>query len=208
MPAAPRVVKSAPIATTTWTGCYIGANIGYGRAKKDYFLASGANDGFHTADGLIAGGQIGCDYEFSNRWVVGVQGLFDWTDMAGGHIPPAAGPRREFTNIAWLGTLTGRLGYAMTPSALFYVKGGAAWVRDEHARAGGSGCVSCSTALTASGWTIGGGLEWMFKPNWSLFIEYNYMDLGSHQVTLGIPLVIDQRVQNVLVGINYRFGAR
>jgi outer membrane immunogenic protein len=28
------------------------------------------------------------------------------------------------------------------------------------------------------GWTAGGGLEWLFAPNWSLKVEYLYYDLG------------------------------
>jgi outer membrane immunogenic protein len=26
---------------------------------------------------------------------------------------------------------------------------------------------------------IGGGIEWMFMPNWSVFAEYNYMDFAT-----------------------------
>ena len=33
-----------------------------------------------------------------------------------------------------------------------------------------------------SGWTVGGGLEWMFAPGWSVFGEYNYMDFGRKDV--------------------------
>ncbi len=43
---------------------------------------------------------------------------------------------------------------------------------------GGSfGAVNFSN--TQVGWTAGGGLEWMFMPNWSAKVEYLYYDLGS-----------------------------
>jgi len=29
------------------------------------------------------------------------------------------------------------------------------------------------------GWTAGGGMEWMFHPNWSVKAEYLYYDLGA-----------------------------
>ena len=32
---------------------------------------------------------------------------------------------------------------------------------------------------TQRGWTAGGGLEWMFWPNWSAKVEYLYYDLGT-----------------------------
>ncbi len=34
---------------------------------------------------------------------------------------------------------------------------------------------------TQTGWTAGGGLEWMIAPNWSLKAEALYYDLGSAQ---------------------------
>jgi outer membrane immunogenic protein len=36
---------------------------------------------------------------------------------------------------------------------------------------------------TRVGWTAGGGLEWLFAPNWSAKAEYLYYDLGA--VTYG-----------------------
>src|SRR6185295_1534831 len=68
----PPVVKApvAPVVPMTWTGCYLGGNIGFGWTKKEYSRpANGANDGFHTADGFVGGGQVGCDYQFAGNWV-------------------------------------------------------------------------------------------------------------------------------------------
>jgi outer membrane immunogenic protein len=36
--------------------------------------------------------------------------------------------------------------------------------------------------VNRSGWTVGGGLEWMFAPGLSVFGEFNYMDFGSRNV--------------------------
>jgi outer membrane immunogenic protein len=41
---------------------------------------------------------------------------------------------------------------------------------------------------TRAGWTAGGGVEWMFAPNWSAKVEYLYYDLGSATYAL-TPLV-------------------
>jgi hypothetical protein len=30
-----------------------------------------------------------------------------------------------------------------------------------------------------TGWTVGGGAEWMFAPHWSVFAEYNFMGFGT-----------------------------
>ena len=31
---------------------------------------------------------------------------------------------------------------------------------------------------TLTGWTIGGGVEWLLNPNWSVKVEYLYYDFG------------------------------
>ncbi len=33
---------------------------------------------------------------------------------------------------------------------------------------------------TRTGWTAGGGVEWMFAPHWSAKLEYLYFDLDSN----------------------------
>jgi opacity protein-like surface antigen len=54
--------------------------------------------------------------------------------------------------------------------------------------------LSGSASNDRTGWTVGGGLEWMFAPNWSVFAEYNYMDFGRENInftaapgTFGLP---------------------
>src|SRR5262245_37187120 len=55
---APAVVMPAP----SWTGCYIGGNVGYawGRAEVESPVGTASA----TNSGATAGGQIGCDYQF------------------------------------------------------------------------------------------------------------------------------------------------
>src|SRR5437762_102091 len=60
-----------------WTGCYIGANTGGAWTKNSFFFPAGVEDeGHHRASGWTYGGQIGCDYQFNNNWVIGIQGMF------------------------------------------------------------------------------------------------------------------------------------
>ena len=86
---APPVV--APVPVFTWTGCYIGAHggFGWGRDHNDFGVAvasggtEGGEPGFfpqefgpfnHNTSGGVAGGQVGCNYQFAANWVVGVEG--------------------------------------------------------------------------------------------------------------------------------------
>src|SRR4029453_13043346 len=74
---------------------------------------------------------------------------------------------------------------------------------------------------TRTGWTAGGGVEWMFAPGWSAFLEGNYMDFGDQNHTVfgtavsGVCLApvgcsFDTHVKaaTVLVGVNWRWGGK
>jgi outer membrane immunogenic protein len=61
------------------------------------------------------------------------------------------------------------------------------------------------------GWTVGGGVEYIFIPKWSVFVEYNYVRLNDSVDFTGIngwgnfAYDINQDLHSVLLGINYRF---
>jgi outer membrane immunogenic protein len=81
---APRYAKAPaplPVMAYNWTGCYIGGNVGGGweRTQQTQIAKVGGaaiipnNDfGGSTGSTVIGGGQIGCDYQFANSWVVGI----------------------------------------------------------------------------------------------------------------------------------------
>jgi outer membrane immunogenic protein len=117
-------------------------------------------------------------------------------------------------SVDYLGTVRGRLGYLVTPTLLVYGTGGLAYggvslnggywssaptisPASELSKAwGGAG----SFSNTQTGWTAGGGLEWMFLPNWSAKVEYLYYDLGRASFNQSLSgAVID-------VALDPRFG--
>ena len=87
---------------------------------------------------------------------------------------------------SWFDTLTGRIGYSFTPAWLWYFQGGAAWAKNS-ADVTIDGFDVGSADRTRTGWTVGGGVEWMFAPHWSAFLEGNYMDFGSTNRNLVTP---------------------
>ena len=207
---APVMMAPAP----TWTGCYIGGNIG--GAFGDASLSGPGGTVSTDGSGFAGGGQIGCDYQFSGGWVVGIRNMFDGTSnkrsgtIAGG---PLAGDVVNFNN-QWFDTLTARLGYAFQPAWLLYLQGGGAWGHTSTNITAG-GAQIAQTSHTGSGWTIGGGVEWMFAPHWSAFLEGNYMDFGSRDGTAftavgttcapGCAFSAKATETSVLIGVNYRF---
>jgi outer membrane immunogenic protein len=208
------VYAPPPPPPMTWTGCYIGANVGgifgSGDVTFDGVQVSGDQSGF------AGGGQIGCDYQFAGGWVVGIRNMFDGASLSRNRsfFDPVFGVSGTAdTNVRWFDTLTGRIGYAMAPGWLLYGQGGVAWVKNRtDVNIGGFDFGSFDK--TRTGWTGGGGVEWMFTPGWSAFLEGNFMDFGSndHFVSGGACPVggcafnTHAKAATVLVGVNYRFG--
>ena len=208
----------APAPVATWTGCYIGGNIGgaFGRADASTVGGEVSGDG----SGFAGGGQVGCDYEFGGGFVIGARNMFDWSSnsksgtfpvTAFGGLPATV----DFKN-QWFDTLTARIGYAVQPNWLLYLQGGGAWAHTTTSVtvASGGALFGGQTSNTRTGWTIGGGVEWMFAPHWSAFLEGNYMDFGSKSGTvvtaagtcaLGCSFSAKATEATALVGVNYRF---
>jgi len=210
---APAYVPPAP-PPVTWTGCYIGANVGGIFTNGDVTFAgvevSRDNSGF------AGGGQIGCDYQFSGGWVIGFRNMFDGTSVNRSRqfFAPAFGATGTVNgNLNWFDTLTGRLGYSFTPGWLLYGQGGAAWVKTSTDVAI-AGLTFGGNSNTRTGWTAGGGVEWMFTRGWSAFLEGNYMDLGDNNhlafapgvCAVGCTFNTHATAATVLVGVNYRWG--
>jgi outer membrane immunogenic protein len=206
--AEPVMMAPAP----TWTGCYIGGNIGGAFGNASASAPGGEVSG--NGSGFAGGGQVGCDYQFGGVFVIGFRELLDYTsNKKSGTIGagPLAGTVVNFNN-QWFDTLTARLGYAVQPTWLLYFQGGAAWA---HTSTNFSGpLTSGQTSNSRTGWTIGGGVEWMFAPHWSAFLEGNYMDFGSNSGSVTVaggngpvvfPVTVKATESNVLVGVNYHF---
>jgi outer membrane immunogenic protein len=65
-----------PAPVYTWTGCYIGANVGLVGADTKVSW-DGVGEGGHSQYAMALGGHLGCDYQVDSNWVVGVRGLMD-----------------------------------------------------------------------------------------------------------------------------------
>jgi outer membrane immunogenic protein len=208
-----------PVPMATWNGCYVGGNVG-GAWQRDsaYDAQAAVATGSDTGNAVIGGAQVGCDYQFSGRWVLGIQDMLSWTGVHGAHGYPGFPAETLTYRTDRMDTLTARLGYTIAPQMLLYVKGGGAWANitdmDIIVPPGGYfGQVSS----TRSGWTIGGGVEYAFIRNWSAFAEYSYIDLGTKGMSLvyscgaGCPgpnpytYNVTQNISQFVVGLNFRF---
>jgi opacity protein-like surface antigen len=234
------VYKAPPapvVAAVNWTGFYVGGTAGATWGDIDQVPLDPTQVSVNSEyRGLLAGGQVGFNYQFGPV-VVGVEANFDWSNANGATSCPGGG-QFFFTCEASLDSLwmvTGRLGYAVDRS-LFYVKGGYA-AADVEAQdvfnpgteplltalapvpcaipvtgtlfgpAAVSGCPVDRGKATLSGWTIGAGYEFALTQNWSAKAEYMYYNLTG-DIALPAAGVQDVEVSGnlVRVGVNYKFS--
>jgi len=205
-PVAP--VASAPAAIYTWTGFYIGGQIGAGVSRSSWRdpLTGGSNS-FTSGAAFLGGGQVGANYQW-NVLVLGVEGDFNWTGMKGNgrdFLGNTVGTETQSTS-----AVGGRVGAAFN-RLLIYGKGGAAFARDRSTFTdlAGNGARS---AFTRTGWTAGVGLEYGITANWSAKIEYDYLSFGSQPLNFmtATPTTYASsaslNAQEIKAGINFRFG--
>jgi outer membrane immunogenic protein len=211
-PAAAPFYKAPPMMqVTTWTGCYVGGNGGGAWAQKT-FNDSGTDEGSHTASGAVAGGQVGCDYQFASNFVIGIRGMFDWADLTGSNVDPNFTSATWSTHVKSFSTVDGRLGFLASPTFMLYVKGGVAWVDEDFTFTNSLLPAASATASNVrAGADVGAGLDWMFAPNWDVFVEYDHMFFDNKDIFMPASVgsfteSIGQKVDKVEAGVNFRFG--
>jgi outer membrane immunogenic protein len=197
--------------TVNWAGFYAGVNGGGAWSQEDDQLAnSRAAFGGLSPNGGFGGGQIG--YNWQGVWhphlVLGIE-----ADIQGAGIDDKAtiGAVTWASNLDYFGTVRGRIGYAMD-STLVYFTGGFAYggVKNEVTAPG----ADFKSDGTATGYVLGGGVEYKFTPAWSAKVEYQYINLGKNDPTFGGLAFTssavggvdrDDAYHTVRLGLNYHF---
>lgn len=210
-----------------WTGFYVGLNAGYTFSNT---TSARLTDNFGTTvtvggvnnDGFIGGGQIGYNWQFGPSFLVGVEADIQGIAGSNGTVTAFVSPVTAVSvssRIDYLGTVRGRLGWLFTPTLLLYGTGGLAYggVNSTTFINSFAGLGTSVYSDTRVGWTAGGGVEWMFWPNWSAKVEYLYYDLGSVSHTAAVVPAVGaaaffadtrQRFDGHVVraGLNYHFN--
>jgi outer membrane immunogenic protein len=222
-------LKDSPVSSSAynWSGFYAGVNAGGGWSQLDSSFTTTNSSGTsgltinHTnADvGVVGGGQAGYNFQ-TGAFVVGLEGDFGYLGVSNtSNIITAFAPGNSLalgTKIepGFLADITARVGYASGP-ALFYVKGGWAYFDGSVGTSGitalGSSNLRDVSASGLSGWTLGGGIEYLISPSWSIKGEYQHFDFGSvdfHPVISDPTVVIGNTLtaDTVKVGLNYHIG--
>jgi outer membrane immunogenic protein len=184
--------------SVNWTGWYVGGQFGGSFASASWTGPLSQTSHSVQPAGILGGGQLGVNW-MRDSLLLGAEADFTWTGL------------ESSANVAtfssrWLSLVTGRVGYAFN-QYLLYAKGGAAF-----ASARATVKLADTGTTTQVGWTVGGGVEYAINPNWSVRLEYDFVDFQSRDMILhgplpqsALPVGVDFTIQKVVAGINYRF---
>ncbi|WP_238123261.1 MULTISPECIES: outer membrane protein [unclassified Xanthobacter] len=212
-----------PVPGRNWAGFYLGGHAGGAWGRDDWttangFLAQdsvgGAFPGGANPMGLLGGVQAGFNVQ-SGPWVAGLEASISAADLSG-YAKCAAGNTGTPTSyachnaISSLGSLSGRLGQSWG-DLLLYGKVGAAWVNSSGEVFPTDSVRHYTQSGTRWGWMLGSGIEYALSQNVSTFIEYNFYDFGTQDVTYSgwgrsATASFRQRLEAVRAGLNYRFA--
>ncbi len=192
MPAKAPVAYVAPV--YNWTGFYVGINGGW--ATGDAEMGAIGID----VDGGLVGATLGYNWQVGQA-VFGVEGDIAWSGIEGSS---ACGALTCTVDNNWLGTVRGRLGYAID-RFMPYVTGGLAFGDIEASATGLAGA-----SETQTGWTAGGGVEFALPANWTAKGEYLYVDLGDFTCSVAAcgaaaAGAVSFNAHVLRAGLNYRF---
>jgi opacity protein-like surface antigen len=194
---------AAPVSAWSWTGFYVGGNIGGGVATSRFDDLSnffGTNP-TPTSGFFTGGGQIGYNYQFGSG-LVGVEADVNGNSHFNGAIL-GSGNSEALTvrsNIDVSGTIRARAGLVVG-NTLVYATGGTAWA-DVEQQSGTSFCnfngtcvldlgsfpSGAPTGRTANfsgtkwGGVVGAGVEYALSPNWTVggeFLHTIYADSAA-----------------------------
>ncbi len=201
----------APVVTTyNWTGIYLGINGGWGWGQQDplNIITNRFDNASIGFSGGVFGGTLGAQIQ-SGHVVLGFESDIDWANLKGSsNLNPSVaggllGLVSATTNIDWVATVRGRVGYAFD-NILVYGTGGVAALGAKTSLSlvpGGAACgailTGCAGASRQIGAVIGGGVEYGITPNLSAKLEYLYISAVSLDVS---------HHGEVRAGVNYRFG--
>ena len=221
-----------PPAVYNWSGLYIGGYVGWAHNKNtttditgEEYLGATPTPGAQLSlsdSAIFGGGTIGYNFQIG-PWVLGPE--FEFGVLGNDKLVVVNNDDGLYVDYGYYGVLAGRIGYAFDRT-LLYAKGGFAFAKiksaggefdgfgleDDGGKWGFDGNEAGIGEKTRYGWALGAGVEhaFAFAPNWSVKLEYLYMDFGTKEYdtlqATGEPFSFKDHVHTVKLGLNYRFA--
>jgi outer membrane immunogenic protein len=211
----PPPVYLPPAPIFTWTGLYLGAQIGYVWGNDPIEVDSTVPSAFFNTEpsGVLGGFHLGYNLQIA-QYVAGIEGTVDGSSLSGTRSDvQATTPTTTIgTRTDVQGSIRARIGIALD-RVLLYGTGGAAFAGfTNNYEFSGPPSLEETDSKTRAGWTVGGGIEYAVTNNWSIGAEYRYSDFGHvvdfpfPTLTLGTVVFTHHLTENqVQARLSYKF---
>jgi outer membrane immunogenic protein len=219
----PVPVVPVPAAAYDWSGLYIGGIPGQGWAMTTLERITGSLAVQNTSGAGPIGGVEGGSRFQVGKFVFGADADIMFGNQKG-HTEYITSTQ---SNVNRTATITA-VGGAAHDNWLLYAKAGIAWAKPTYtdlgsyltcAPGGFFGVICSSSPINGTGadprigWTVGAGIEWAFWQNWSIKLEYDYIDLITGEFAIHYPApsfsissVNDTtHIEQVKVGLRWKF---
>jgi outer membrane immunogenic protein len=189
--AEPALTPPPPVPIFTWTGAYVGGQIGYAWGQDPVTWSGISNDDELAAgtfgnspQGVIGGAHVGYNLQYNQWLVLGIEGSVDGTSLnytaqvaVNDFVGDTPGSITATSKADVQGSVRGRIGIAFD-RVLIYGTGGVAFT-DFYTELGdmtgfftGVPGTNATFTNTRAGWTAGGGIEYAVTDNWWVRAEY------------------------------------
>jgi outer membrane immunogenic protein len=209
-----------PVASRfSWTGCYVGAYIGYATANTwtstdlgssgvGVFSPIGANPWSYSENtSFVGGGDVGCNYQLwggppnspLGGLVVGIEGEGGYMSLSGSAVEPNSLDVIGSSKMGnTYGLIAGRLGWVFYERILLYAKAGVAFYETSATVAALTPSPLAPDTITATGsksqtpFALGVGVEYAMWDHWTGKAEYMWLDSKSGYNACGTDSILHQ----------------
>lgn len=200
------IAESVSGPTLSWSGLYIGGDLGWGQTSTSYAITAPGGDSSSSSlkkDGILGGLFAGYNWQF-DKLVLGAE--VDASFLTTGEERFTAFTGDFLTaRTNWVGSARGRLGYAMD-RGLFYVTGGLAFASSEVKVPLTAVSVDVGNSARWGG-TIGVGAEYALSSHWITGVEYRYTryENSSYDLPGGVNVTQDLDTNQITARLAYKF---
>lgn len=201
------VEEPAPVAVApvfSWTGAYIGGQVGYGWGKSDF-----EDVVRFKPDGFLGGLYAGYNFDVGNNFILGIDGDVTYNNLKESFSETLGEVTGEAeSRLRWAGAVRARAGVALD-RFMPYIAGGVAFgnVKNSFSLSTVDEGISVTQTKTLTGWTAGAGVDYAATDNVILRLEYRYTDYGKKDFDFGTDGSIENKFKTneVRLGVAYKF---
>lgn len=180
-----------------WGGGYIGAQVGYDWAKTK--LSFNNQNASMNNNGFIGGIYAGYNWEFSNAYILGLEGDINYSDLSKNI---SVNNQSWGSRLEWEGAIRARIGFNYE-RVLPYLAAGISFagVKDNYSNTTNN---YADNNNTRTGYTLGAGIDYSLTNSFIIRAEYRYSDYGKKNI-FSNNAESKISVNSVRLGLAYKF---